>query len=161
MLTRNLVGGIVSMLLGAVYTYFAYGIRASALADTMGAGGVPRVYGWLMVVLGAILSIQSILVYLRSPEKKSLASEWQGQGLKIIKAGGLVCIGIVYLLIVNNFGYLPSIALLLIVVALYRGAPMGLRLIATGIGGAIFLWIIFAVVLGVRMPSGVLKVFGI
>ncbi len=148
------------MLLGAFYTYFAYTIRPSALADTMGAGGVPRVYGWLMVILGAILSLQSIVAYLRSPEKKSLASEWQGQGLKILKAAGLVSFGIGYLLIVNSLGYIVSIALLLIAVALYRGAPMGLRLLATGIGGAIFLWLIFAVLLGVRMPSGVLKIFG-
>jgi len=161
MITRNLAGGLVAMLIGGVYLYFAYGIHPSALADTMGAGGVPRVYGWLMVLLSVILCAQSVFVYLRSPEKTSLASEWRGQGLKTLKAAGLVCFGIAYLLIVNTLGYLLSIALLLIGVALYRGAPMGVRLIVTGMGGAIVLWIIFVMVLGVRMPSGILKVFGI
>ncbi len=126
MLTRNLAGGLVSMLLGTVYLYFAYGIRASALADTMGAGGVPRVYGWLMVMLGAILSLQSIVAYLRNPEKKSLASEWQGQGLKTLKAAGLVCFGIAYLLIVNTLGYLLSIALLLIARSAVSGSSDGI-----------------------------------
>lgn len=161
MITRNLAGGLVAMLIGGVYLYFAYGIQPSALADTMGAGGVPRVYGWLMVLLSVILCAQSIFAYLRSPEKTSISSEWLGQGLKTLKAAGLVCFGIAYLLIVNTLGYLLSIALLLIGVALYRGAPMGVRLIVTGMGGAIVLWIIFVVVLGVRMPSGILKVFGI
>jgi hypothetical protein len=161
MITRNLAGGLVTLLLGIVYLYFAYRIRPSALADTMGAGGVPVVYGWLMVLLSAILIIQSVFASIRNPEKNSRASEWQGQGLKTIKAAGLVCFGIAYLLIVNTLGYLFSIALLLIGVALYRGAPVGIRLILTGIGGAIVLWVIFVAVLGVRMPSGILKVFGI
>jgi hypothetical protein len=160
MITRNLAGGLVTLLLGIVYLYFAYRIRPSALADTMGAGGVPVVYGWLMVLLSAILIIQSLFASIRNPEKNSRASEWQGQGLKTIKAAGLVCFGIAYLLIVNTLGYLFSIALLLIGVALYRGAPAGIRLILTGIGGAIVLWVIFVMVLGVRMPSGILKVFG-
>lgn len=161
MITRNLAGGIATLLLGIVYLYFAYRIRPSALADTMGAGGVPRVYGWLMVMLSVILIIQSITASIRNPEKSTWASEWQGQGMKTIKAAGLVCFGIAYLLMVDTLGYLISIALLLIGVALYRGAPMGVRLILTGVGGAAVLWIIFVVVLGVRMPPGILKVFGI
>lgn len=160
MITRNLAGGLIALLLGGVYLYFAYGIRPSALADTMGAGGVPIVYGWLMVMLSVILCAQSIAAYLRNPKKTTMADEWKGQGMKTLKAAGLVCFGIAYLLIVNTLGYLLSIALLLIGVALYRGAPMSVRLVVIGIVGAVLLWIIFALILGVRMPPGVLKVFG-
>lgn len=161
MITRSMAGGILTLLLGSVYLFFAYGIQPSALADTMGAGGVPRVYGWLMVGLSVLLICQSLWEYWRSPERKLMTSEWKGEGLKTLKAAGLLCFGIVYLNVVDWLGYLLSIALLLIGVALYRGAPMGVRLLITGLGGAIALWLIFAVVLGVHMPPGILKMFGI
>ncbi len=161
MITRNLAGGLLSLLLGGVYLYFAYGILKSALADTMGAGGVPRVYGWLMVGLSILLICQAVWANLRNSAKISWTEEWQGQGMKTVKAAGLLCFGIAYLLIVDTLGYLLSIALLLFGVASYRGAPFGLRVIVTSIGGAIFIWIIFVLVLGVHMPTGLLKTFGL
>jgi len=161
MITRNLAGGLLMLLLGSVYLYFAYGIHKSALADTMGAGGVPRVYGWLMVGLSLILICQSLWAFLRNKAEVSLVEEWQGQGLKTLKAAGLLCFGIIYLLIVETLGYLLSIALLLLGVALYRGAPIGIRVVLTSIGGAIFIWVIFVIVLGVRMPPGILETFGL
>lgn len=160
MITRNLAGGLLSLSLGSVYLYFAYGIHKSALADTMGAGGVPRVYGWLIVSLSILLICQALWAYLRKTVTISWREEWQGQGIKTIKAAGLLCFGIVYLLIVNTLGYLPSIALLLFGVALYRGAPFGVRVVLTSIGGAIIIWAIFVLVLGVHMPSGILESFG-
>ena len=161
MITRNLAGGLLSLVLGSVYLYFAYGIHKSALADTMGAGGVPRLYGWLMIGLSILLICQAVWAYLRSDAKISWNEEWQGQGMKTIKAAGLLCFGIVYLLIVDILGYLLSIVLLLFGVAWYRGAPFGLRVIVTSIGGAIFIWAIFVLVLGVHMPPGILKSFSV
>ena len=157
MITRNLAGGLLSLLLGSVYLYFAYGIHRSALADTMGAGGVPRLYGWLLIGLSILLICQALWAYLRSSVKISWGEEWRGQGMKSLKAAGLLCFGIVYLLIVDKLGYLLSISLLLFSVALYRGAPFGLRLVVTSIGGALFIWVIFVLVLGVHMPPGILK----
>lgn len=161
MITRNLAGGLLSLLLGSVYLYFAYGIHKSALADSMGAGGVPQLYGWVMIGLSILLICQAIWAYVRSHDKISWIQEWQGQGMKTIKAAGLLCFGIVYLLIVDTLGYLLSIALLLFSVALYRGAPLGLRVLVTSIGGAIFIWTIFVIVLGVHMPQGLLESIGL
>ena len=45
MLTRDFVGGVASIAIGAVYLYFAYQLRTSALDDSMGPGGLPRIYG--------------------------------------------------------------------------------------------------------------------
>ena len=60
MLTRDFVGGVASIAIGAVYLFFAYQLRASALDDSMGPGGLPRVYGWLLVGLGPVLTIQAL-----------------------------------------------------------------------------------------------------
>ena len=92
MLTRDFVGGVASIAIGAVYLFFAYQLRTSALDDSMGPGGLPRVYGWLLVGLGAVLTIQALFAHRlatagEAPEEKG---EWEGQGRKIAFAAGLL-----------------------------------------------------------------------
>ena len=58
MLTRDMVGAIAAILIGAVYLYFAHQLRVSALDDTLGPSGMPRILGWLMIALGAVLMVQ-------------------------------------------------------------------------------------------------------
>ena len=162
LLTRDLAGGLASIVIGAVYLYFAYHLRVSALDDSMGPGGVPRIYGWLLVALGLVLTVQALVSSSRSRFAGAPAKgEWDGQGRKIAWAAGLLLIGIVYLFVVETLGYLISIALLLLVAASYLGGRPGLRLLAIGVGGAVLLWTLFVVVLGVSMPAGLLAAVGL
>ncbi|HEX5934916.1 MAG TPA: tripartite tricarboxylate transporter TctB family protein, partial [Pseudorhizobium sp.] len=96
MLTRDFVGGVASIAIGAVYLYFAYQLRTSALDDSMGPGGLPRIYGWLLVGLGVVLTIQSVFARRMSVAGGVTAEkgEWEGQGRKILFAAGLLAIGI-------------------------------------------------------------------
>jgi putative tricarboxylic transport membrane protein len=157
MITRDFAGGAAAMLIGAVYLYHAYQIRVSALDDTLGSGGMPRAYGWLLVGLGVVLCLQAAVARAR----RAPQGEWRGQGRRVLWAAGLLAFGIAYLFVVETLGYLLSIALLLIGVALYQGAPVSGRLVLVGIGGALFLWSLFAVVLGVSMPRGPLAALGL
>ena len=154
MITRDFAGGAAAVLIGAVYLYFAYGIRVSALDDTLGPGGMPRAYGWLLIGLGLVLCLQAAIV--RAREAKP--GEWSGQGRRVLWAAGLLAFGIAYLFVVEALGYPLSIALLIAGVALYGGAPAGGRLVLIAIGGAIFLYALFAIVLGVSVPEGLLAV---
>ena len=163
MLTRDFVGGVASIAIGAVYLFFAYQLRASALDDSMGPGGLPRVYGWLLVGLGAVLTIQALFARRlatagEAPDEKG---EWDGQGRKIAFAAGLLAIGIGYIFVVETLGYLISVAVLLLVTALYLGAGNKGRVLAVAVLGAVFLWVMFVIVLGVRMPSGLLASLGL
>jgi putative tricarboxylic transport membrane protein len=150
--------------IGAVYLYFAYQLRVSALDDSMGPGGLPRIYGWLLVALGSILVIQGLFARKLAPADADDAperGEWEGQGRKIAYAFGLFVIAAGYILIVESIGYLPAIALLIIVTALYLGAGFGGRLVAIGVFGAVFLYAMFVALLGVRMPAGLLAPLGL
>ena len=163
MLTRDFVGGVASIAIGAVYLFFAYQLRTSALDASMGPGGLPRVYGWLLVGLGAVLTIQALFARRlatagQAPEEKG---EWDRQGRKIAFAAGLLAIGIGYIFLVETLGYLISVAVLLLVTALYLGAGNKGRVLAVAVLGAIFLWVMFVIVLGVRMPSGLLASLGL
>jgi putative tricarboxylic transport membrane protein len=163
MLSRDFVGGVATIVIGSVYLYFAYQLRVSALDDSMGPSGMPKVYGWLMVALGAMLTVQSFVAQRamaagRTPRPEK--GEWDGQGRKIAYAAGLILIGIAYLFVVDTLGYVISIALLVSVTAAYLGAGFSARVVAIGIAGAVFLWAMFVALLGVRMPSGILAPLG-
>lgn len=157
MITRDFAGGAASILIGALYLAYAYQIRASALDDTLGPGGMPRVYGWFLVALGIVLCIQAAVAH----AGRAAEGEWRGQGRRILWAAGLLLFGIAYLLVIETLGYLLSIAFLITGVALYGGTPPSGRLVLIGIGGAILLWALFVLVLGVAMPRGLLPDLGL
>jgi putative tricarboxylic transport membrane protein len=158
MLNRDFAGGLAAILIGAIYLMFAYELRTSALDDSVGPGGLPRAYGWIMLVLGLMISAGAVFKQARAGSSPDLRTEWKGQGRRILWAAGLLLIGTVYVLSIGMLGYPLAIALLLIAVALYQGARPGLQLVAIGIGGAAFLWVAFVLVLGVSMPKGLFSI---
>lgn len=157
-MTRDFAGGAAAGLVGAIYLVFAYQLRTSALDDTLGPGGMPRIYGWLMVGLAVALCLQT---WAKGARRDAADGEWHGQGRKILWAAGLLALGVGYLLVVETLGYLIAIALLLCAAAAYQGAPRNGRLAVVGIGGALVLWSLFAHVLGVAMPHGLLAAVGL
>ena len=153
MLTRDLVGGIAAVVIGSVYLYQSTRLGSSFLSDSVGPAGIPMMLGVLMIILGLILSLRTVYRQLKSGEK--FKSEWQGQGNRILRAAGLLLIGMAYLLVVQSLGYLLCIALLILMVALYQGAQLSWRIFVIAAGGAMTLWAFFVLLLGVSMPSGI------
>ncbi|KXF74886.1 hypothetical protein ATN84_21945 [Paramesorhizobium deserti] len=163
MITRNIVGGIATTIIGAVYLYLALHIRVSALADGFGPRGMPVIYGWLVTGLGLLLLVHSAIEVARlSPEARAVLSEkeWAGQGRKILQAAGLFAIAIAFLFAVNILGYPLTLALLIAAVAVYMGARPDLLLLVIAAGGAAMMWFIFVGLLDVRMPQGIFSSLG-
>ncbi len=156
-LTRDFVGGVAALVIGGVYLVYAYDLRASALDDLVGPGGMPRAYGWVMVLLGAALC----LVTLATRRTAETGAEWTGQGRRIAWAAGLLGIGILYLLVVKTLGYLLSMMLLIAATMVYHGERPSAKMIGTAIFGGIVLWALFVFVLGVSMPPGLLRHIGL
>lgn len=150
-MTRTFLGGLAAIIIGAVYYYLALQIRETSLADTVGPAGVPKGFAFLMIGLGLALLIQDFV--LRSAENL-ITANWREDRRRMLRATGLLLIGILYLLIVPFMGYLLTIAVLVIAVAAYQGAPMSLKLAGIGFGGALMLWITFVWLLGIPMPAG-------
>ena len=150
--TRDFAGGLAAICFASFYLIRAFQQRVSALADTIGPAGMPKVLGFLMLGLGIILCLQSLIKSFRSTE--NLPSDWQQEGKKILDAFGLLGLAILYLLVVGFLGYALSIALLLAAVALYLGASLSWKLGLIALGGAGLLWTAFVILLGVPMPAG-------
>jgi len=152
MFSRDFAGGIAAIITGSVYLYYTLQIRSSPLADTIGPTGIPKVLGVLMVLLGVLLSLQAMYTALKSSEP--VPSEWTGQYRLVLRAAGLLVLGIMYLLIVKTLGYPISIAILLLLTTLYMGARFNWRVPAIAACGGLALWLLFDRLLGIAMPSG-------
>jgi putative tricarboxylic transport membrane protein len=151
--TRDFAGGLATIFLAIVYLVFSFRQRVSALADAIGPAGMPKVLGFLMLGLGIMLCAQSL--YQSISRSEDPASQWQGEGFRLLRALGLLIIAIAYLLLVNLLGYALSIAISLALVALYLGAVANWKLVITALLGAGFLWTIFVILLDVPMPAGI------
>ncbi len=155
MLSRDFVGGLVAIALGSLYLVFSFRQRVSALADTIGPAGMPKVLGILMVALGIILCATGCLSIPVSLLRRH-QSEWEGEARKIFAGirAAWHC-SVIYLFLLACLGYVFSIALLLAAVAFYLGAACQLANDAViAAAGAVVLWAIFVVLLGVPMPAG-------
>jgi hypothetical protein len=167
---RNLIGGVATIVIGVAYLAMAYGLRESALSDTVGPAGFPKSLAYALIILGAILCAQS-LVAIRARRSTVAAggSASTGEGAAegedlggvraVWRAAGMLALGIVYLTLIRHLGYLPSIALLIIAAALYLGTPFSWRGVAIGAAGAVVYWVIFVWILGIPQPPGLLGMF--
>jgi hypothetical protein len=164
---RNLIGGILTVLIGVGYLTMALNLRASALADTVGPAGFPKVLAYAVIGLGLILCIQSIIAIRAQRSVAAIpgGAATMGEGTAgdqidslrgVLKALGMLALGVVYLLIVRWLGYVLSVALLMIAAAVYLGTPFSARVVGIGVAGALVYWVVFVLVLGIPLPPGIL-----
>ena len=167
-MARDLIGGLAAILIGAGYLTMALQIRASALSDTVGPAGFPKALAALMIGLGIVLCGRALIAGRRRrvavtavPESGTAEAaadadserEFSGFG-GLVRAAGMLAIGIAYLLIVRAVGYVPAVAALIVAAALYGGAALSWRVFAIGIGGALVYWLVFVLFLGIPLPGG-------
>ena len=154
-MTKDSVGALGLLLIALGYYYLATEINQSALADEIGAAGVPVVYAALLVGLALALALKAVMSPRRrrsefGPEQHTRRDDGRTLG----RAAGMLLIGVGYLASITVMGYVVSLAGLIALVALYLGERAGWRLAGIAMGGAIAFWVLFDRVLGIEMPSG-------
>lgn len=73
----------------------------------------------------------------------------------LARVGGLLAIGIAYIVIVPRVGYPVALAGLLIGTTYYQGGRLNGQVVVVGVAGAAVLWTVFVAVLGIDHPTGV------
>jgi len=153
-MARDLTCSIVLAGIAALYYVLASDIGRSALADEIGPQGLPMAYAAL---LGAVAIALAAKVGLRS----WLGGAWGGMredqdarlAHQLRRAGGVLAIGIGYLLIVPVIGYLLALIMVIAAMALYQGERPTVRLaLIAGLGATVF-WLLFDRLLGIPMPG--------
>lgn len=152
---KDLFASIGLLVIAAVYYATSVGIPESTL-DEEGVPG-PRS---LPTVLAAVLAVIAITLGARalaaSPERSSSKEGKREDEARWPRALGILGIAVLYLPAASFLGYPIALFLLLVAVALYERKAPDWRLFAVAAGGALFFWLLFDIVLGVRQPEGVL-----
>jgi putative tricarboxylic transport membrane protein len=154
--------GVGAIALSGAWLYVASDIQESMLSDATGAGGIPRVLGYLMAVLGLLLCLRSVSFKRQvgsarptepAPEN-SVPAGWKNNP----NLQALILLGILagYVVLAPYLGYLAVTALLLGVVAAYGGAPVDRKLLLVSACGGIALWLSFAWALNIPMQTSAL-----
>jgi len=160
---RDVALGGVALALAVVYYLMARAIPSSFLADAVGPQGLPQVYAYVLAGLSILLIVRSLGrrelpekgsgdFSAKSPEKtpdpfsSERASAW--------RVAGLLGIGAVYVAIVSWVGYTIALAALMIATTYYQGGGLNRRSVVIAVSGAVALWLLFVVLLGIQQPPG-------
>ncbi len=151
----DLIVCIVCILLGgAVYTAsFRYDVFTY---DPVGGGGFPRILAVLIIICGLLIGLQHFI------KQKALAKAGDAPQplIKItgkVKELALMVVALIfYALFMETIGYVVS-TLLLVSGLMYIQHERGVkRLIGTPVAIVAGLYVIFALILQIRMPAGLL-----
>ncbi|MBC8128753.1 MAG: tripartite tricarboxylate transporter TctB family protein [Rhizobiaceae bacterium] len=159
-MTKDLGLGLIALVFSAIYIVEASRIRTSALGDSVGAGGVPMILGWMMAGTAVVLILHQL--WLRRTGKlvpAAVSEAFERPGRTFAIAAGVVAMAAVYIASLRWLGYIPATALLLAGMLLYQGVGLSRRLFVVPVAGSLVLWLLFDAVLGLNLPSGLLGAF--
>ncbi len=152
-MARDLICSAFLLAIAGTYYAFASRIGSSALSDEVGADGLPLTYTVLLAALGAALGIKALIAHFLQPSSAPSSTKRRAPTYVLMRAGGTLVIGGLYVALVNLLGYWLSLALLLPAMAAYQGEPLGKRLIAIALIGATAFWLIFVWLLDIPLPG--------
>ena len=150
---KDLFASIGLLLIATVY----YATATTFPESTLDEPGVPGPSS-LPTILAAVLAVIAITLGVRSltaapsgggKSEKEAEAPWP-------RALGMLAIGSLYIPVAAFFGYLTALFLLLVGVALYERQKPDWRPFVIAACGALFFWFIFAFILGVRPPEGII-----
>lgn len=158
---KDIAAGIALFILAVAYWLGADNIPKSLLEGGVGAEALPKMLGVVLLILAAILVLQTVLAGRQQKEPVGAedvdGEEEVSQKSKFyrhLRAAGLLLIGIGYILLVEFIGYAPAVAYLLGAVLWYAGGASRRTVILFAIIGAVFFWLLFVETLGIRQPQG-------
>jgi putative tricarboxylic transport membrane protein len=154
---RDLICGLMGLAIAFIYLVAAGDIPESGIGDSVGAAGIPHILGYMLAAVSGLFVIVRLLVLRRdgAPLPPSTDSVFDAPLAAFVSAAGTVLICAVFIFMFESAGYLLSIGALILAMCLYQGERLNMRLLVVTASGAVVLWILFAVLLGVRMPQGI------
>lgn len=152
---KDLICALLLLLAAGGYYTASLGISRSALADEVGATGLPTVYAIALAGLAIALFLKSLLAWrLAGGARRGSDTDLRGEGVKLLRAAGMLAIGIGYVAVVNFTGYALTLVAVIVLVAVYQGERMDWRLAGIAVGGGALFFGFFYLVLGIDMPAG-------
>lgn len=152
-MARDFTCSVILLAVAGTYYALASRIGSTALADEVGADGLPLTYAVLLGVLGAALGIKTLVAYILQARAATGGDAARAPVYVLARAAGTLALGGAYVAVLNVLGYWLSLALLLPAMAAYQGEPLARRLAWVTVLGATAFWVIFVWLLGIPMPG--------
>ncbi|HEY4265295.1 MAG TPA: tripartite tricarboxylate transporter TctB family protein [Micropepsaceae bacterium] len=147
---KDLVAAAILLCIAAAYYAASTTIPSSTLEDSVGPRGLPVVLAVLLAMVAIVIGVRALVTAPVSGEAaKDAEAPWP-------RAIGMLVIGALYIPVANFLGYWLTLVMLLLAVILYEGMKPSWRMLAVALGGATFFFLLFDVLLGVRVPEGML-----
>lgn len=150
-MNRDFYLGVFGLVFAGAYYVLAESIPRSMLADAVGAHGLPRVYAVLFGALSLILLVKAAIARARGASGDGGIELTRTQ---LIRAAGMLGIGVFYIVTLPWIGYIPALAALIVATVHYQGGAVGAKIVALAVGGALVFWLLFVAVLDIPQPPG-------
>jgi hypothetical protein len=149
---RDLICSLILLIVAGGYYVAASRIGQTALSDAVGPAGLPRIYGAALAVVGAAIGVTA---WTRQRLGTAVDPRPDGPNAarQVARGAGAIAIGIGYLAIVSVTGYPFAMALMIAAMAVFQGERLSLRVLLVAVAGAAALYVLFDIVLGVRLPA--------
>jgi hypothetical protein len=133
-------------------------LPTSLIDTTISSSAMPKLLAISCGLLSSVLIVQGLLAR-RAAHPAQTAPATKEASLNHWRTAGLFLILVGYVALLPYAGYALSIAVLLFVVAWYRGGTFSLHTLAFAVVGAAVFYVLFVVLLNVRMPAGTWPAF--
>ncbi len=152
----NLITGILLLVFSVIFWLGADAIPKSRLGGSVGADGLPKMLAIALGVLSVGYIAQTLLTArmagpVIAPGREPRAVDYT----RHLRAIGMIVLGAVYVAVIPYLGYILSIALLLLSVALYNGKRPSRGLLLFAVLGSIGFYLLFVRLLDVPLPAGI------
>jgi len=151
---RDLVCGMLMLVLAILYYVMAAAIPRSSLADAVGPQGLPIAYAYALGVLSVLLILTSFrgraVVSTIAAAKRTAGSDRHAA----LRAAGILLIGVCYVILLPWLGYIVALALLIAATAWYLEQGYRKWMLPVAAVGAVAFWIIFVEILEIPQPAG-------
>lgn len=148
------ITGALGLMCSLTYVYLCRQIEDSLLSDGVGASGVPMGVGIFLMAISTVLLARSTWHLLRQKTSIEVTAGDAEEGWSPhLKAAGLLCILVVYVVALPILGYVISVGLLVGAISLFAGAALNRTTLACAVLSGPLLWLMFDWALEIRMPK--------
>jgi len=167
MMDRRFGLGLIGLAVASAYLYGSSFIVPTPFGDPAGAAGLPRILGWLLVVVSLLIIAQagfSQFRFRRQVAKPGADADGPSvfdtsPGKAWLRGMGVVALAVAFIVLFPQLGYPVAAALLILGTSLFFGMPLTWRVPVVAVAGAFVMWLTFGVLFRVRLPMGVLEPF--
>ena len=153
-MTTNILTGIISIVLGLVYSITALRLPQMAMGDRLGPKIFPYFVGIVTIITGIGMILQD-----RNPEKRSKKVDFGFKEHKNvwIKIGLLTIAGIIFGLVIDGLGYMIATALFMFFVSMLINRGRLVQNTVIAVLFSVVTYFVFGVALKLSLPRGIIE----